>query len=75
MHDDGVQWIVMRRWPPVRDNLFGMPWQPACQLTFDTQAEAEAHMAELEPDSPSREFKVVNNEPQPRAGTEDRNLD
>ena len=35
------------------------PWQPACQVTFDTQEAATAHMLNLEPDFPGREFKVV----------------
>ena len=38
--------------------LSAFPWQPACQVTFNTKAEAEAHMADLEPDFPGREFKV-----------------
>ena len=59
-------WMIMRRWPALMDGAGDgilsafAPWQPACQVTFATEAEAEAHMIDLEPDFPGREFKVVN---------------
>jgi hypothetical protein len=57
MGDMTTQWIVLRRW---RLNEFSFhPWQPACQITFDTRAEAEEHKTTLEPDFPDREFKVI----------------
>ena len=62
MGNMATQWIVLRRWE--RDSVLisalGFPpWQPACQIAFDTQAEATAHMLDLVPDFPGREFKVV----------------
>jgi hypothetical protein len=57
-------WIILRRWAALMDGagdgiLSAFPWQPACQVTFDTRSAAEAHLRTLEPDFPGREFKVV----------------
>ena len=54
-------WIILRRWAAVDGGAAfnPSPWQPACQVTFDTKNDAEEHMTDLEPDFPGREFKVV----------------
>jgi hypothetical protein len=52
-------WIILRRWAAVDDGAAFAPWQPACQVTFQTEKEARSHVAELKPDFPGREFKVV----------------
>ena len=59
MGDMTTQWMILRRW--AGDGHLGsfVGWQPACQLTFDTRAEAEEHKTTLEPDFPDREFKVI----------------
>jgi hypothetical protein len=55
-----AKWIVLRRWGSgVWRSAAEKNWQPACQLTFDTQEAATAHMLDLVPDFPGREFKVV----------------
>ena len=56
MGDMDTQWIILKRW---NNDGWTSPWQPACQIMFDTQEQAEARKLELEFVGPGREFKVV----------------
>ena len=51
-----TQWVILKRW---NNDGWTSPWQPACQIMFDTQEQAEARKLELEFVGPGREFKVV----------------